>query len=209
MIWGSSTGGTVADHPYHLRVKNIPGVEVVLLQWCIQAMYRAFERVRSTGWNDPVGAYAAVAETLFWIDVVDEQLKQKYRPHYDATLASEQEAVSRMLPGLLFARNRITHEVDEISYIIATAKRPDSFAAAWTWQSLRPRPGERQAALHHDYQEAIAGHDVVETLLTVTVFLGRAHNRMLQHGATLATAGPELGPDVPSLFRESHKTNRS
>jgi hypothetical protein len=162
-------------------VENIPGLEVVPLGWCIEAMYRACERFRSTGWNDPVGGYAAVAETLFWIDVVDEQLKEKYRPHYEATLAAEVDDVGRMLRGLLFARNRITHEVDEIGYIIANAKRPDSFAAAWTWQPLRPRPGERQAALHHDYQETIAGRDVVETLLTVTVFLGAARNRMWQH----------------------------
>jgi hypothetical protein len=47
--------------PYHFRVEKIPGLEVVPLGWCIEAMDRAFERVRSTGWNDPVGAYAAVA----------------------------------------------------------------------------------------------------------------------------------------------------
>jgi hypothetical protein len=140
---------------------------VVPLGWCIEAMDRAFERVRSTGWNDPVGAYAAVAETMYWIDVVDEQLRKKYRPHYEATLAEQHGDLSRMLRGLLFARNRITHEVDEIGYSAAKAKRPDSFSAAWTWQSLPPRPSERQAALHRDYQETIAGRDVVKTLLTV------------------------------------------
>jgi hypothetical protein len=86
-----------------------------------------------------------------------------------------------MLSGLLFARNRITHEVDEVGYLLAEAKQPDGFAAAWTWQSLRPRPGQRQASLHRDYQETIAGRDVVETLLAVTVFLGAARNRMWQH----------------------------
>lgn len=162
-------------------MENTPGLEVVPLGWCIEGMYRACERFRSTGWNDPVGAYSAVAETLFWIDVVDEQLKTKYRPHYEATLAAQDDEVGSMLRGLLFARNRITHEVDEIGYIIAKAQRPDSFSAVWRWQSLPPRPGGRQAALHHDYQKAIAGRDVVKTLLTVTVFLGAARNRMWQH----------------------------
>jgi hypothetical protein len=162
-------------------VEKTPGLEVVPLGWCIEAMNRAFERVRSTGWNDPVGAYAAVAETLFWIDIVDEQHRKKYRQHYEATLAEQHDDVGRMVCGLLFARNRITHEVDEIGYIIGKTKRPDSFSATWMWQSLPPRPGEKQATLHRDYQETIAGRDVVETLLTVTVFLGAARNRMWQH----------------------------
>jgi hypothetical protein len=162
-------------------VEKIPGLEVVPLGWCIEAMNRAFERVRSTGWNDPVGAYAAVAETLFWIQVVDDQIKEKYRPHYETMLAEQRDDVARMLCGLRFARNRITHVVDEIGYIIAKAKRPDGFSAAWTWQSLPPRPDEKQATLHRDYQDAIAGHDVVKTLLTVTVFLGAARTRMWQH----------------------------
>jgi hypothetical protein len=162
-------------------MENIRGLEVVPLGWCFEAMYRALERVRSAGWNDPIGAYAAVAETLFWIDAVDEQLKMKHRLHDEATLAGEHDDVARMLRGVLFARNRITHEVDEIGYIIAKAKRPDSFSAAWTWQSLPPRPGKRQATLHSEYQETVAGRDVVETLLTVTIFLGAARNRMWQH----------------------------
>ncbi|MFI5036671.1 MAG: hypothetical protein ACHQFZ_10760 [Acidimicrobiales bacterium] len=159
---------------------NIPGVEVVPLGWCVDAMCRALERVRDTGWNDPLGAYASVAETLFWIDVVDEQLKRKHRPHYEATLADQPEDVARMLKGLLFARNRITHEVDEVAYLLATAKGPDGFAANWTWQPLPPRPDERQGALHSDYEAVIAGRDVVDTLLIVTVFLGQARNRMWQ-----------------------------
>jgi hypothetical protein len=162
-------------------VEDIPGVEVVPLYWCVEAMDRAFERVRAAGWNDPVGAYAAIAETLFWIDVVDEQLRQHHRRHYEATLAEQHEDICQMLSGLLFARNRITHEVDEVGYILGAAKRPDTFAAAWTWQTLPPRPGGRQVRLHRHYQETIAGRDAVETLLAVTIFLGTTRNRMWRH----------------------------
>lgn len=163
---------------------SIPGLEVVPLGWCVEAMDRSFERVRSTGWNDPVGAYAAIAETLFWIDIVDDQLRTKYPNHYAATLGEQREDVASMLGGLRFARNRITHEVDEIGYVVATAKGPDGFAAVWRWRSLPPRPGERQAILHRDYERAIAGRYVVKTLLTVTVFLGAARNRMWQNYGT-------------------------
>lgn len=163
---------------------DAPGTETVPLGWCIEAMDRAFERVRSTGWNDPVGAYGAVAETLFWVTVVDEQLKQKYRPHYEAELGEQRDDIGRTLSGLLYARNRITHEVDEVGYILAAAKGSDVFAAAWTWQSLPPRPCERQSALHREYEEVIVGRDVVETLLTVTIFLGAARNRMWREYGT-------------------------
>ena len=144
-------------------------------------MNRAFERAREMGWNDPIGAYASVAETLFWIDVVDEQLRRKYQSHYDVTLAEQTEDVARMLTGLLFARNRITHEVDQVGYLLATAKGLDGFAANWTWQSLPPRPGDRQAGRYRDYEAVIAGCAVVATLLATTVFLGQTWYRMLQN----------------------------
>lgn len=157
---------------------SIPGLEVVPLGWCVEGMDRSFERVRSIGWNDPVGAYAAIAETLFWIDVVDEHLRTRYQLHYRSTLGEQREDLALMLGGLRFARNRITPEVDEVGYVFAMAKRPHGFDATWTWRSLPPRPGERQAELHRHYERVIAGGDVVETLLIVTVFLGTVRNRM-------------------------------
>jgi hypothetical protein len=176
-------------------VEDIPGLEVVPLDWCVEAMDRGFERVRAAGWNDPVGAYAAVAETLFWIDVVDEQLRQKHRRHYEATLAGQRDDLRQMLSGLLFARNRITHEVDEVGYILAVAKRADTFAASWTWQSLPPRPGGDQAVLHQHYQETIAGRDVVKTLLAVTIFLGTTRNRMWQRYGQEQPDSPDNPPE--------------
>jgi hypothetical protein len=162
-------------------VSYVSYVEVVPLGWCVDAMYRAFERVRSTGWNDPVGEYAFVSETLFWVSVIDEQLRTKFLPHYETALAEHHEEMVRMLRGLRYARNRITHEVDGVAYVLAEAEGPDGFGANWTWQSLEPRPGERQSALHLDYEALIAGHDVVETLQTVTMFLGQARNSIWQN----------------------------
>jgi hypothetical protein len=181
-------------------VSNVSGIEVVPLDWCVNAMNRAFERAREIGWNDPIGAYASVAETLFWIDVVDEQLRCKYQSHYDATLDKQTEDVAGMLNGLLFARNRITHEVDQVGYILATAMGLHGFAANWTWQSLPPRPGDRQAHRYRDYEAVIAGHDVIATLLATTVFLGQVHHRIWQdHGRTesVAESAEEQGSGEP------------
>jgi len=105
----------------------------------------------------------------------------KYQSHYEVTLVEQAEDVSRMLNGLFFARNRITHEVDQVGYLLATAKGLDGFAANWIWQYLPPRPGDRQADRYRDYESAIAGRVVVVTLLATTVFLGQARNMMWQN----------------------------
>lgn len=165
-------------------MNGAPNVEVVPLRWCVDAMYRATERVRGTGWNDPIGAYAFVAETLFWVDIVDKQLRENCQSRYEAALVDQPEDVARMMAGMLFVRNRITHEVDLITYLVATAKEPDCFAANLTWQPLPPRPGEKHDELHCEYEAVIAGRDVVDTLLVVTVFLGEVLNEMWKEYGT-------------------------
>jgi hypothetical protein len=160
-------------------VEHIPGVEIVPLNSCVEAMDRAFERDRALGWNDPVGAYSATAETLFWIDVVDEQLRHNHRRHYEATLADERDDIRATLSGLLFARNRITHEVDEIGYVTAAVRRLDTFAASWTWQSLHPpkrTANTTTRAIRKIHRRAY----LVETLSEVTIFLGGTRNRIWQ-----------------------------
>jgi hypothetical protein len=163
-----------------LEVNQVAGLEIVPLNWSINAMQRAFERVRSIGWNDVIGQYAAVAETLFWIDIVEAQLRDRYRPHYKAALNDQSSNVQPMLKGLLWARNRITHEVDEVQYLLATATSADSFAAAWTWQSIPPRPAGRYQDPdgHAAYESEVVGKDVVDTLLDATVCLGQAMARL-------------------------------
>jgi hypothetical protein len=137
-------------------------------------MQRAVERVRSIGWNDVIGQYAAVSETLFWIDIVEDQLRMKYARHYNAALDNQRFDARSMLKGLRWARNRITHEVDEIHYLLATATSADGFAAEWKWQSLRGRPKGRDPEGHAAYQASLAGSNVVNTLLAVTTCLGQA-----------------------------------
>lgn len=161
-------------------MNQVAGLEIVPLNWCVNAMQRALERVRIIGWNDVIGQYAAVAETLFWIDIVEAQLRERYPHHYNAALDDQSSKVQPLLKGLLWARNRITHEVDEVQYLLATATSADSFAAAWTWQSIPPRPAGRYRDPdgHAAYESVLVGKDVVDTLLDVTVCLGQAMARM-------------------------------
>ena len=158
--------------------------EVVPLNWCVTAMQRAFERARSTGWDDVIGEYAAVAETLYWVHVLHTQLRQKHGRHYDAALDSQPADLRRMLDGLLWVRHRITHEVDQVWYLQGTATSSENFVAEWTWCSLPPRPEvppsrqQKDARGYTAYKSAVAGRDAVKVLLSVVNCLGQAAARM-------------------------------
>jgi hypothetical protein len=158
-------------------VDDVPGLEVVPLQWAVQAMNRALERVRTVGWNDPVGAFAAIGETLWWVCVVHDHLRNRYKEDYETTLANTLDGVDGLLIGLRFARNRITHGVDEVNYAAATATDPASFRAQWTWKLLEPRESGNNVG-HSQYCGHLAGGDVVETLQRACLFLSTVNNRM-------------------------------
>jgi len=159
-------------------MNDVPGIEVVPLQWAVQAMNRALERVRAVGWNDPVGAFAAIGESLWWIGVVHDHLRNHFPMAYDDVVGDEAEGIKGLFIGLRFARNRITHGVDEVNYVAATGTDPASFRARWTWRSLAPRVGGNNFG-YLEYEKEVAGQNVVESLLLACLFLATVNNRML------------------------------
>jgi hypothetical protein len=159
-------------------MEPVPGSEVVPLNWSVEAMQRGLERVRTIGWNDPVGAFAALGETLWWIAVVSDQLRARYPAPYAAALGQDGTATSELLTGLRFARNRITHVVDEVNFVAATATNPSGFEARWTWKSLPPRADGHAATGHAAYEHAVAGRTLTETLMPACLFLATFTNNM-------------------------------
>lgn len=159
-------------------MEGVPGTEIVPLMWSVQGMDRGSERVRSVGWNYPVGAFVAIGEMLWWIGVVDEQLRTNYPVIYEASLAEEPEPTRHLLSGLRYVRNRITHAVDWVSYAAATATNPSGFEAVWTWTSLPPRADGQHAAKHADYEAVVAGRSVSDTLMQASLVLGTIANRV-------------------------------
>ena len=151
---------------------DVTGRELVPLNWAISAMSRAFERVRNTDWHDPIGAFAAIGETLWWIGVVRGGLDELYPDAVDSLAAEDERPMAELLDGLQFARNRIGHGVDEVRYVKASALDPSGFAARWTWERMERRPQNSDRG-YDAYQSVVAGGDVVESLLAVTVFLGQ------------------------------------
>ncbi len=155
-----------------------PGAEFVPLEWSQVAMLRALERARSTGWNDPQGVFAAVGETVWWICVLDEQLRAPgYHLVYEAALAEEPPTTEPLLSGLRHVRDRMAHAVDEVNYLIATPTNAASFEATWTWRPLPPWRDTRHPQRYEAYQAALAGRDLRDTLPVATVFVAGTATR--------------------------------
>lgn len=162
---------TFSSRPTATQADPVVGFEFVPLDWSVEAMQRALERARSFGWNDPRGAFAVMAETVFWICVVHDQLRTRYSPAYKAAIAEDRAANARLLHGLRHVRDRITHAVDQVAYIEATPLSASDFTAVWTWQPLPPWDDTHNPDRYDDYQAVLAGQNVVDTLLQADIFL--------------------------------------
>jgi hypothetical protein len=145
-------------------------------------MNYAADRAAKVGWDDPVAAFASTAETLWWIGVVHEQVRENYPEAYEKALTFETPSIETLLGGLRYARNRITHAVDEVRYLEAQALSPDGFNASWTWKSVPPRTDGKHPDGHADYETIVAGHLVQFTLVRALTFLRSAAYRA-QHPA--------------------------
>jgi hypothetical protein len=155
-------------------MEGLPGTEAVPLRWSVDAMNAAADRAAKVGWNEPVMAFAATAETLWWIGVVHEQVRDNYPDVYEQVVSEESPSILTLLNGLRYARNRVTHAVDEVRYLEGRALGPDGFGAAWFWQSVPPRVDGRQPDEHDDYEKIVAGKLVQSTLVRALRFLRTA-----------------------------------
>ena len=93
---------------------------------------------------------------------------------YEQVVSEESPSTLTLLNGLRYARNRVTHAVDEARYLEGRVLGPDGFGAAWFWQSVPPRVDGRQPDEHDDYEKIVAGKLVQSTLVRALTFLRTA-----------------------------------
>ena len=139
----------------------------------IQAMADATARVNQT--TDPVKAFIAIGESVWWITVVNDTLQTE--PFYKDSL-SDNTFLRDTLAGLRSVRNRIGHEVNLIDYVNLEATRSDQYGdgrvAAWSWKSVPPpKATQRRYAMenHRAYEVTLAGRTVVEGFSRTQMFL--------------------------------------
>jgi hypothetical protein len=150
--------------------------QTTALDWSVQAMMAAADRVNMIEAASLDEAFAAIGEAVWWITVVDDNIRARYGSAHSRAARGTAPNPSDTMQGLRSARNRITHEVEIVDFIEAIGARPDrgdGRISAWAWRSV-PAPRSRAASAvagHRSYESALAGKNIVHTFGAATGFL--------------------------------------
>jgi hypothetical protein len=160
------------------------------LDWSLQAMHDATDRVNKVPASDLARAFAAIGEAVWWITIVSDSLRNRNPAKYKRALELSRPNPADTLLGLRSVRNCIGHEVDLVDFIQPIASRSDpgdGRITAWTWRHVRPPSSEGvtdslyKAAVkaHLAYETAVVdggqGGNIVYTFGLVAGFLGLVH----------------------------------
>jgi hypothetical protein len=184
---------------------GVAAAPAVAIDWSVTAMTESAGRLGAAGvWELPRLA-AAVAETVWWVTLVDATLVRYHPRDYEKALASKdvrRRKTEETLEGLRYVRNQLGRSVDPAEFVRPAA----GDAAAWLWSPLpEPRlgrlaPQSRQWELsrYRAYQARLAGHDIARTFARCTDFLTQA--AALAGGSTPPAPAP---PGLPAENRPS------
>jgi hypothetical protein len=110
--------------------KSDPAIDASALAWSMTAMRDATGRLPRVRAGDPARAFAAIAEAVWWVTIVDATLVRHHLEAYDRVLASQPTAERRqiegMLAGLRFVRNGMGLGFDHADFIRPEPRRPGS-----------------------------------------------------------------------------------
>ena len=163
----------------HAGVAAAPAVAV---DWSVTAMTEAAGRLPASAPDLPRLA-AAVAETVWWVTLVDATLVRYHPRRYQEALASRgaPQETEETLEGLRYVRNQLGRSADPAGFV----RHPGEAGgpAAWEW-AAQPEPGHLDACAprarqwelsrYRAYQARLAGHGITATFALCTAFLTRA-----------------------------------
>jgi hypothetical protein len=156
------------------------------LAWSITAMSDTTKRLSRVRAADRPRAFAAIAEAVWWITMVDATLVRHHPDAYDDVLAgqspAERQLVEETLAGLRFVRNQIGDEADLAEFIEPGESGHGTERGritGWTWRSvpepplasLPPRGQAWETMRYRAYQARLAGHTMGETFGRAAEFL--------------------------------------
>jgi hypothetical protein len=171
MDWNREHTGGVAAAP------------AVAIDWSVTAMTEAAGRLSHADAWELARLAAAVAETVWWVTLVDATLVRYHPDAYEDALADKsvrQRETEETLEGLRYVRNQLGRAVEPVTLI-----RPEpsaTGATAWIWQplpapaldSLTPRARRWELSRYQAYQFRLAGRDIGRTFTRCTAFLQHA-----------------------------------
>jgi len=175
----------------HAGVAAAPAVAIA---WSVTAMSESARRLELAQRWELARVGAAVAETVWWVTLVDATLVRYHLQAYEKALAStavRRRKTEETLAGLRYVRNELGRSTDPATLVDPL---PDAHGATtWTWRSLpAPELGARAARArqwelnrYHAYQARLAGRTITKSFARCASFLAMA--------ADLAGAGQQEG----------------
>jgi hypothetical protein len=156
------------------------------LAWSITAMSDTTKRLCRVRAADRPRAFAAIAEAVWWITMVDATLVRHHPDAYDSVMAGQNPAqrqlVEETLTGLRFVRNRIGDEADLGEFVEpgdTGLGAGEGRVTGWIWKavpepalaSLPPRGQAWEMTRYRAYQAYLAGHPIGKTFGRAAEFL--------------------------------------
>lgn len=163
-----------------------PLAEASALLWSITAMSEATARLPRAGAWDHARAYAAIAEAVWWVTLVDATLVRHHPGAYGTVIAGQppgqRQRTEGVLAGLRFVRNRLGGEASLAEFIKPAPPGPgrgNGRITGWTWKtvarpalvSLPPRAQAWEKSRYQAYQGQLAGRTLGEVFQRAATFL--------------------------------------
>jgi hypothetical protein len=163
---------------------GVAAAPAVAIDWSVIAMTEAAGRLAAVGAWDLHRVAAAVAETVWWVTLVDATLVRYHPRDYERALASKDVRARKTegtLEGLRYVRNQLGKSVDPAEFV-RPADDDDDGTSGWAWRPL-PEPGleglaqrarQWELSRYHAYQGRLAERDIARTFTRCTEFLAQA-----------------------------------
>ena len=162
---------------------GVAAAPAVAIDWSVIAMNEAAGRLAATGAWDLHRVAAAVAETVWWVTLVDATLVRYHPRDYESALATKavrRRKTEETLAGLRYVRNQLGKSVDPAEFVRPAAG--DDGASGWAWrplpeprlEGLAPRARQWELSRYHAYQERLAERDIARTFTRCSEFLAQA-----------------------------------
>ena len=160
--------------------------EASALAWSTTAMSDTTKRLSRVRAADRPRAFAAIAEAVWWITMVDATLVRHHPDAYDSVMAGQNPAqrqlVEETLTGLRFVRNRIGDEADLGEFVEpgdTGLGAGEGRVTSWKWKpvpepvlaSLPPRGQAWEMTRYRAYQAYLAGNPIGKTFGRAAEFL--------------------------------------
>jgi len=162
---------------------GVAAAPAVAIDWSVIAMTEAAGRLAVAGGWDLHRLAAAVAETVWWVTLVDATLVRYHPRDYERALADKsvrRRKTEETLEGLRYVRNQLGKSVEPDEFV-RPAVGGDG-ADGWAWRPL-PEPGlgtlatrarHWELSRYRAYQGRLAGRDIARTFTRCTEFLAQA-----------------------------------